>query len=103
MLTAPGSLRFHNYNFEYCFFVSVIVIKLPENPVDHLDTKLSNSNNTSPMMSSIRSRKKTSKVQPAAHSSRSSIQMFPIISGLVEKQNLGIGKHHRKIILVSQY
>lgn len=70
-----------------------IVIKLPENPVDHLiDTKLSNSNNTSPMLSSIRSRKKVSKVQPAAQSSRSSIQMFPIISGLVEKQNLGIGK-----------
>ncbi|KAG4067242.1 hypothetical protein HA402_000233 [Bradysia odoriphaga] len=88
-LNRPINVQFAVQVDEFQEKEPIFVIKLPENPVDHLmDSKLSNSNTTSPMLSSIRSRKKPR--APPAHSSRSSIQMFPIISGLVEKQNLGI-------------
>lgn len=66
------------------------VPKIPENVAQ---TKLNDSVNTSPSFNSSKARKRSSKTslpQPA-HSSRSSLQMFPIISGLVDKQNIEIG------------
>lgn len=56
--------------------------------------KLSDSANTSPSFNSVKMRKRPSKTSlpHVAHSSRSSLHMFPIISGLVDKQNLEIGK-----------
>lgn len=56
--------------------------------------KLSDSANTSPSFNSTKLRKRTSKTSlpHVTHSSRSSLHMFPIISGLVDKQNLEIGK-----------
>lgn len=57
--------------------------------------KLSESANTSPSFNSGRTRKRANKnsLPHAAGSSRSSLHMFPIISGLVDKQNLEIGKY----------
>lgn len=55
--------------------------------------KLSDSANTSPSFNSVKMRKRPSKnsLPHVTHSSRSSLHMFPIISGLVDKQNLEIG------------
>lgn len=52
--------------------------------------KLSDSANTSPSFNSIKMRKRPNKnaLPHVVHSSRSSLHMFPIISGLVEKPNL---------------
>lgn len=68
---------------------AILVIKVPENAAQ---IKLSDSVNTSPSFNSGKGRKRSIKTSlpQAAHSSRSSLQMFPIISGLVDKQNLEI-------------
>lgn len=56
--------------------------------------KQTDSANTSPSFNSAKLRKRSSKssIPHVTHSSRSSLHMFPIISGLVDKQNLEIGK-----------
>lgn len=82
------------------FFLSLqnAVMKVPENAAQ---MKLNDSVNTSPSFNSSKARKRSSKTslpQPA-HSSRSSLQMFPIISGLVDKQNLEIGKQKQPLTL----
>lgn len=73
-------------------YFSCEVLKAPDVTTQ---VKLSESANTSPSFNSVKMRKRPSKTSlpHVANSSRSSLHMFPIISGLVDKQNLEIGEH----------
>lgn len=68
-------------------------MKAPEHTT--VQTKPTDSANTSPSFNSAKITHKRAyrgSLPHGAHSSRSSLHMFPIISGLVDKQNLEIGK-----------
>lgn len=78
----------------YLILISnLIFTKVLKAPDVTAQMKLSDSANTSPSMNSVKMRKRPSKTSlpHVVNSSRSSLH-FPIISGLVDKQNLEIGK-----------
>lgn len=86
--------------FLLTFLFSSLNCKVLKAPDVTTQVKLSDSANTSPSFNSMKMRKRSSKnsLPHVVHSSRSSLHMFPIISGLVDKQNLEIGEFKIKII-----
>lgn len=72
------------------FYFSYKVLKAPDLTTQ---VKLSDSANTSPNSVKMRKRPSKASLPHVIHSSRSSLHMFPIISGLVDKQNLEIGEY----------
>lgn len=92
---APNLSKFQvQFLLTVSFVFSSKVLKAPDITTQ---VKLSDSANTSPSFNSMKMRKRSSKTSlpHVVHSSRSSLHMFPIISGLVDKQNLEIGKDTR--------